>query len=311
MAAHVVAVDIGGTKTVAAVTAADARVVNSVTASTPGAEGADAVIANVVALVRSLGGAPMLGIGVGTAGVVDTTTGAIISATDTLSGWAGTQLAARLRTGLQDLLVPEPVIRVQNDVDAHAWGEYRYGAAAGASSALVVAVGTGIGAGMIVDGRPWRGAHHVAGEIAHIPTPGAEGLRCPCGREGHLEALGSGLGIQRRYQALGGTGAGSARDIATRAASGDAVSRQAITDAAAAVGRGLAGAATLMDPGLIVVTGGVPDIGEAWWQPMRAAYRAEAIDALAEVPIVPGALGGLAPLRGAAAAVWDRIGDNS
>ena len=101
-------------------------------------------------------------------------------------------------------LAPSAVVHVQNDVDAHALGELRHGAAVGARSALVVAVGTGVGAGIIVDGRALRGARHVAGEIGHVPTPGAEHLLCPCGRRGHLEAIGSGVGMHRHYLSLGG-----------------------------------------------------------------------------------------------------------
>ncbi|WP_136046145.1 ROK family protein, partial [Microbacterium sp. K41] len=92
----------------------------------------------------------------------------------------------------------------------------------GAASALIVAVGTGVGAGLILDGRAARGAHHVAGEIAHLPTPGAEHLRCPCGRRGHLEAIGSGIGMHRHFLSLGGDPTiRDARGVATAAAAGD------------------------------------------------------------------------------------------
>jgi glucokinase len=94
------------------------------------------------------------------------------------------------------------------------------------------------------------------------------------------------------------------RGVAAAAAAGDAVAARAIADSADAVGRALAGAAALIDPELIVITGGVPQIGDAWWQPMLAAYRAEAIDALQNTPILPGGLGDDAPLRGAAASAW-------
>jgi len=198
----VIAVDIGGTKTVVALADRDAHVIDAVTAPTPAAEGPDAVIGTVARLAREVvartGSVSVRGAGVGTAGVVDTATGTIISATDTFAEWPGTPVAALLRRALGALLAPEAVVFVQNDVDAHAQGQGAFGAAAGAASALVVAVGTGIGAGILLDGRPLRGAHGVAGELAHVPVPGAEGLRCPCGRPGHLEALGSGVGMHRR-----------------------------------------------------------------------------------------------------------------
>ena len=303
----VLAVDIGGTKTAAALADRHDRLLRTEVASTPAAEGPSAVVATVVALAQRLlagTGLRLSGVGIGTAGVVDAGSGMIVSATDTFADWPGTPLAALVRAGLGVQLIPDAPVAVQNDVDAHAAGEYLHGAAAGASSALVVAVGTGVGAGLVVRDRVVRGAHHVAGEIAHLPVPGAAHLRCPCGRLGHLEAIGSGIGMHRHFLTLGGApDIVDARGIAAAAAA-DPIARRALDESAAAVGRALAGAATLLDPERIVVTGGVPNIGEDWWNPMRAAFRSEAIDALQSMPILPGALGDDAPLRGAAASAW-------
>lgn len=307
MADAVAAVDIGGTKTTVALVDPRGEIVERATASTPGRVGGAAIVDLVAALTTSLldrHGASLRGVGVGTAGVVDTSTGTIVSATDTLRGWIGMPLRSTLRAALGAYLEASAPISVQNDVDAHALGEYRFGAGREASSLLTVAVGTGVGGGIVLDGRSWNGGHHVAGEIAHMPTPGAEHLRCPCGRMGHLEAIGGGLGLVRHYRWLGGDSAVTdARAVAARAAD-DLIAERAIADAGAAVGRALAGAATLLDPEVIVVTGGVADIGPVWWHPMEAAFRASVIDALASVPVRPGALGADAPLRGAAASAW-------
>ncbi|WP_091228194.1 ROK family protein [Microbacterium sp. 3J1] len=304
----VLAVDIGGTKTAAALADRDDVLLRIETAATPASEGPAAVIATVAVLADRLLGTVDLrlsGVGIGTAGVVDAGTGTIVSATDTFADWPRTPVAALVREALGDLLLPGAPVVVQNDVDAHAAGEYRHGAAAGSDSALVVAVGTGVGAGLILAGDAVRGAHHVAGEIAHLPTPGADHLRCPCGRIGHLEAIGSGIGMHAHFRSLGGdAGIRDARGVAGAAASGDPIAQRALTESAAAVGRALAGAATILDPQRIVVTGGVPNIGDAWWRPMRDAFHAEAIDALQSTPILPGTLGDDAPLRGAAASAW-------
>ncbi|MCC2031490.1 ROK family protein [Microbacterium allomyrinae] len=309
----VIAVDIGGTKTAVAVIDRDERIIDTLVAPTPGPDGPDAIIGTVVGLVSALAGRSdddIRALGVGTAGVVDVGCGAIVSATDTLANWAGTPLAARLREELAGVIGVNGLVHVQNDVDAHALGELRRGAAVGARSALVVAVGTGVGAGIILGGAPLRGARHVAGEIAHIPTPGAEHLRCPCGRAGHLEALGSGIGMHRHYLSLGGSPAvADARGIAALALDGDPIAGRALEDSAAAVGRALAAAVTLIDPERVVVTGGVAQIGDVWWQPMERTFRAEVIDALDDVPIVPGVLGGRAPLIGAAASAWELVGE--
>ncbi|WP_314425659.1 ROK family protein [uncultured Microbacterium sp.] len=304
----VLAVDIGGTKTSAALADRDDVLLRTETAPTRAAEGPAAVVSTVVGLARRLlDGSParLSGVGIGAAGVVNAVTGTIVSATDTFADWPGTPVARLVREALGELLSPGAPVVVQNDVDAHAEGEHRHGAAAGADSVLVVAVGTGVGAGLILDGRAVRGAHHVAGEIAHLPTPGAEHLRCPCGRTGHLEAIGSGIGLHAHFRWLGGDPLiVDARGVAAAAAHGDPIARRALGDSAAAVGRALAGAATIFDPERIVITGGVPKIGDAWWLPMRRAFAADAIDALQPTPILPGVLGDDAPLRGAAASAW-------
>lgn len=304
----VLAVDIGGTKTAAALADRHDTLLRTEVATTPAAEGPTAVVATVVALAERLlsgTGLRLSGVGIGAAGVVDAGSGTIVSATDTFADWPGTPLAALVRAGLGAHLITDAPVRVQNDVDAHAAGECRHGAAAGAASALIVAVGTGVGAGLILGDDAVRGAHHVAGEIAHLPVPGAAHLRCPCGRPGHLEAIGSGIGMHRHFLSLGGDpGITDARGIAAESVAGDPIARRAIGESAAAVGRAIAGAATILDPERIVVTGGVPNIGEAWWRPMRDAFHAEAIDALQSTPILPGTLGDDAPLRGAAASVW-------
>lgn len=312
----VLAVDIGGTKTTVGVADVHDVILDQVTGATPGSAGPTAIIDTVLTLSATLlsrmPDASLCGVGIGTAGVVDVGSGSIVSSTDTLAGWAGTRIADAIRLGLGDRLPAEAVVRVQNDVDAHAAGEYRHGAAMGAGSVLVVGVGTGVGAGIIVGGHALRGAHHVAGEIAHVPTPGAEHLICPCGRRGHLEAIGSGIGLYRHYLWLGGDPKEThARGVAARAASGDTLATRAIQDSAAAVGRAIAAAATMLDPERVVITGGVPNIGDTWWAPMDAAFRAEVIDALQQVPLVAGTLGDDAPLRGASASAWAAMKGNS
>lgn len=313
MTEAVFAVDVGGTKTTVALADRDDVVLDAMTVPTPAAEGPEAVVRAIRDLADALvtrsdpDTLDIRGLGVATAGVVDVTAGAVVSSTDTFARWTGTPLADRLREAFGALLPRGAPIHVQNDVDAHALGEFRHGAASGTRSALVVAVGTGVGAGVVLDGVVLRGAHHVAGEIAHLPVPGAEHLRCPCGRTGHLEAIGSGVGMHRHYLSLGGDPvAADARGMVARSRAGDPIARRALVESAAAVGRGIAAAVTLLDPERVVVTGGVAQIGEDWWTPMTAAFTAEVIDALLGVVIAPGELAADAPLRGAAASIWEK-----
>jgi glucokinase len=320
----VVGVDLGGTKTAAATVAADGTLGPVRAVPTPAAGGPDAVLDAVAGVVREVvaalpGAARLRGLGVGTAGVVDVGRGVIVSATDTLPGWPGTDVASGLRRRLADLAVLAPEgppgdgtalpVFVENDVDAHAAGEVWLGAATGARSALLVAVGTGVGAAVVLDGRPLRGAHHVAGELGHMPVPGAELLRCPCGRTGHLEAIGAGPAIHRRYLALGGDAASpDTRDVVARAAAGDELATSVVRDAAEAVGRAVAGVVTVLDPEVVVVGGGLAGAGDLWWSALEDALRAEVVDVLADLPLRRAALGNEAAIVGAARGAWSRVG---
>lgn len=308
----VLAVDIGGTKTAAALVARESIVSPVHTIPTPGSDGPEAILRAVRELAHQLltnaVGLRVRAVGIGAAGVVDVTRGTIISATDTLADWAGTAVAADMTAMLEPILAARAPVHVQNDVDAFAFGELQRGAARGADSAILIAVGTGVGASVIIGGHVMRGARGVAGEIGHLPIAGAAHLMCPCGRPGHLEALGSGIGMHRHYLSLGGDASVcSGHALADLAAQGDAIAVHAITDSAAAVGRAVAGAVCVLDPELVVVSGGVVDAGPVWWDPMERALRAELIDVQSDIVLVRGQLGSVAPLYGAAASAWTMV----
>ncbi|NED55175.1 ROK family protein, partial [Micromonospora aurantiaca] len=180
----VAALDIGGTKTTAALVTAGGEVVGRHTAPTPGRSGAAAVLDTAAGLVEKLrADAPgaVRALGVGSAGVIDSASGLVLSATDVLTGWTGTDLRGDLRRRLG---VPVTVI---NDVHAHALGEARHGAAAGYDTVLYVAVGTGVGASFVLGDTVLAGAHSAAGHAGHQPSPYAGSLACTCGGRGHLE----------------------------------------------------------------------------------------------------------------------------
>ena len=299
----VVGVDLGGTKTVAALVEPDGTRGPAVQAATPAADGPGAVLDVVAALVREAAGeAEIGGVGIGTAGIVNGA-GTVVSATETFSGWVGTDLVAGLRRRL-------PVagrVAVINDVDAHLLGEAWLGAARGHSSALMVAVGTGVGGALLVNGRLWRGARGAAGELGHVPAPGAEGMHCPCGRLGHLEALAAGPGIARAYRAASGTDSDS-RQVFALAGSGDPTATEVVRAAAAGLGRAVAGLVTTFDPGCVVVGGGVAEAGGPWWPTVVESCRHELVDAFADLPLQRAELGAGAEVLGAAREVFEHEG---
>ena len=302
---YAVGVDLGGTKTAAGVVSAEGSLLFAETAATPSAEGARAVVRSVSALVRGLlrravaEGISVSGLGVGSAGVIDAEAGVVVSATDVIPGWAGTRLASELaeRTGLPTSAV--------NDVHAHALGEAWGGAAAGASSSLLLAFGTGVGGSFVAGGRPLLGHRWVAGHAGHIPSPYAydDGapLACVCGGAGHVEAIASGPALREAYVRSGGSSlAKDARAVADLARAGDPLAARAVAVAARAAGQAAGGLANVLDPEVVIVTGGLAAAGALWWDAMESAFRAELMPPLAELPLRRAALGPVAAVVGAA-----------
>ncbi|SCF05307.1 glucokinase [Micromonospora viridifaciens] len=300
----VAALDIGGTKTTAAIVTRQGEVVERVTAATPGKAGASAVIhtaADLVNRLRASSAAPVRALGVGSAGVIDRRSGQVLSATDVLTGWAGTDLRGRLQ---QLLGLPVTVI---NDVHAHALGEARHGVAAGCETLLFIAVGTGIGGSFVIGDAVLAGAHSVAGHAGHQPSPYAGSLPCTCGGRGHLEAIASGPGLADEYGRRSGQPVDDLRSVAVLARRGDQTAQEVILLGGAAVGSAVGGLVNMLDPDAVVIGGGVPGVGELWWRALRDAVQREVLPGLDDVPVLASALGAEAPLLGAASLAWESL----
>lgn len=290
------AVDIGGTKIAAAAVDADGAVSRLRTVGTPAGAGPDAVLQAVRDLVGDLRGVRALG--VGCAGVVHPATGDVISATDTIAGWAGTSLRGELsdRLGLP--------VAVVNDVHAHAVGESWHGAGASAGSMLLVTAGTGIGGAWTVAGQLVVGAKGAAGHVGHVPVAAATGRRCTCGAEGHVEAVASGPAMTAEYGRRSGTPVSALSEVVTAAEAGDEDAIGVLARGGAALGSAVGGVVNVLDPDLVVIGGGVAAGGAHWWSALRAAATAELLPATRGVRIVPSVLGGRAALLGAARLAW-------
>ncbi|MGS2616418.1 ROK family protein [Micromonospora sp. LZ34] len=286
-----VGVDIGGTKTVAALVTPAGEVVRRAEGQTPAGLGPAAVLDAAARLAGPLlEAAGAATVGIGSAGTIDPATGAVRYATDSLPGWRGTRIADGLRARLGR------EVRVENDVNAAALGEAWTGAGCGRGHLLLVAVGTGLGAGIVRTGRIEHGARGAAGEVAHLPAPAAQRLRCGCGRYGHLEAVASGTGLGAAYRLATGA-AVTGREVAARAIAGDPAAAEVVSGAGEALGRALAGLVALLDPEAVVLAGGA---GAVLLPAATAAYRGELLPAWADVPLLPAALGQDAVAVGAA-----------
>lgn len=311
-----IGIDVGGTKVLGvAVDPADpGRVLHERRVPTPpGGDGLVDVLAEVAQELGDLAGG-MDAIGVGVPGLVDAD--GVLRAGAHLQRVANLPLAAdlRARTGLP--------IAVDNDANGHTVAEHRGGAAAGVEHAIVVTLGTGIGAGLIVDGTLVRGSHGFAGEPGHMVVD-PNGPPCPCGQRGCWEQFASGNGLARlaRSAALGGR-----LEAAVEAAGGDPelvrgehvteTARQGDEDALAVldeladwVAVGLANLVNLLDPELIVIGGGL--IGAADLVLPRAQARThERVLAGGRrpiVPVVPAVLGERAGAMGVALLAADLL----
>lgn len=297
----VAALDIGGTKTTAALVTASGEVVGRHSAPTPGRSGAAAVLDTAAGLVEKLrADAPgvVRALGVGSAGVIDSGSGLVLSATDVLTGWTGTDLRGDLGRRLG---VPVTVV---NDVHAHALGEARHGVAAGYDTVLYVAVGTGVGASFVLGDTVLAGAHSAAGHAGHQPSAYAGTLPCTCGGRGHLEAIAAGPALTAEYVRRTGRPVADLRAVAALAADGDETARDVVRLGGTAVGSAVGGLVNVLDPAAVVIGGGVTGLGEPWWRALRDAVPAETLPALAGVPVLASTLGPDAPLLGAASLAW-------
>lgn len=309
---YVCAVDIGGTKIASAVMEYPAdgsrpRAVYSAEVPTAAQEGGEAVYARIEAAIReALASDPsreVVGVGVASAGVVDPKTGSIAYANEIMPGWSGIELGPRLRTAL------DMPVAVVGDVQAHALGEAHWGIGRDRYSVLCLGIGTGIGGAYVEDGRVMRGFHGAAGHMGHIESTAAAGIDCACGRSGHLESVASGTSIGRMFDERFGRVDESrptvGRDVNDLCLAGDERAVSVIHDAGFALGASLGSLANILDPEVIVLSGGVIHQGpdwrsETWKESVAEGYASQALDPLLDTPILIGELEGEAPLIGAA-----------
>jgi glucokinase len=313
----VIGVDIGGTNLVVGVVPlSGGRPLAIASRPTRGERGADAAVEDIGAMAESVvtealsrhGGSRdrIAGVGVGCPGPLDLTRGRIID-TPNLD-WPDYPIRERIsaRLGLRATL--------DNDANCATYGEWWQGAARGARHAAGITLGTGIGGGLILDGRLVHGANGGAGELGHT-TIDFDGRPCACGNRGCLEAYASGTSIAAR--AREGIEAGAESEIArlvdgdlSRVTAltvydalllGDGHARAVMLETAELLGAGLANLVNLFNPEVIVVMGGVTKAGEHLFGPLRAAVARRAFRADVDVcRIVPGELAGAAGVVGAA-----------
>lgn len=301
---YVAAMDVGGTSITSALLPRTGRPLRARRHPTSREEGPTAVLQRVLGLADELVargadayGVPPLALGLASLGLVDSGAGTVVFAANV--GWRDLPLRAMLadRLGLP--------VTVVHDVGAGGVAEGRLGAGRGCADFLFVAVGTGIGGAIVLDGRPYRGRRSTAGEIGHLVVR-PEGHRCGCGGHGCLETVSSASAVARRYAERGGDPRASAADVCA-AVGTDSRASAVWTEAVDGLADGLAAYAMLMDPDRIIVGGGLALAGEALFRPLRSAVARRST--LTRPPkVVRARLGDRAGLLGAGLLAWDHVG---
>lgn len=319
---HIVGIDLGGTNIVAGCVAEDGTSIHGVHSVPTGAEGGpDAVVQRIIAVAREsiadtrsqVAGAEIIGLGVGAPGPLDTRSG-IVLLTPNL-GWVNMPLRQRLQdgVGLRTAL--------DNDANCAVLGEWWMGAARGTRHALGLTIGTGIGGGIIIDGRLYHGASDIAGEIGHM-TIDANGRRCKCGNYGCVEAYASGPNIALRaveaiesgsVSSLSSYVGGDLRQITAQtvyqaAQAGDELALEVVKDTAKFLGAAVGSLINIFNPEAVVIVGGVTLAGENLFEPLRREVSRRAFKPAVQVcRIVPGELTGVAGVYGAARAFQEQV----
>lgn len=321
MASHraVLAVDLGGTRMRGALVSESGEVLARDAIPTQAAKGEPAAMKRLAGLLRRLMGevpeAEPVGIGVALASPVDPETGLVFNPPN-LPTWHGTTPAADLagHLGLSSW--------VHNDASLAALGEYVYGIGAGTRSLVMITLGTGVGGGLIVNGRVYGGHRGFAGEIGHLVVDSA-GPQCPCGGRGCLEMMVSGTAMARIARERLAAGERSlvrklvrgdlekvrAETLVKAEERGDPLAGEVLRGAADYMGIGVATLRSVLDPELIIIGGGVSRNLHLFFPRLVASAKAHAMDVnKASCPVVPTVLGDDAGLLGAAALAWEGLG---
>ena len=304
----VLALDVGGTKLAAGVVDDLGAVHSFLVTPTRTEEGPEQALERLFELGReAVAASPVawddvVAVGIGCGGPLDARRGVLL-APPHLPGWRDVPV-----TAMAERVYARPAV-LENDATAAAAGEHRYGAGVGTSNMVYLTISTGVGGGVVVDGRLYRGATGNGGELGHV-TVDWNGRPCKgCGRRGCLEAYVSGTSIAERAREAG-LAEPAAADVASAARAGDPAAQAVWDETVRALACGLTSIVNLFEPELVVLGGGVTGSGEQLLGPVRERVRADAMKpAGGAADIVLAALGDHVGVVGAAAIVYDRAAE--
>lgn len=279
-----IGIDIGGTKVAGGVVSADGKIISRLRRDTPHRSTSPGVVEDVIVgvveeLMSELDPDRVAAIGIGAAGFVAADRATVVFAPHL--SWRDEPLRDRLRRR-----ITKPVF-IDNDANAAAWAEWRFGAARAQSHLVMITLGTGIGGGLLIDGHILRGRYGIAGEFGHMQVV-PDGHRCECGNRGCWEQYASGNALVREARAMVSARSPIAMDMIARidgdpnrltgplvteaARAGDRMATELLTEVGTWLGVGIADLAAAFDPGIFVVGGGVSAAGDLLLEPARQAF---------------------------------------
>jgi len=279
---HVLAADVGGTNTRMAVVNEDGDILTLLKKSTHCKEGREEMIKFIVSFAgetiekSKLSKEEICGMGIGFPGPLNAETGTIFNPPN-LNGWDSVPLRDILE---KELRVP---VAIENDANAAALGEWWRGAGSGTNSLFCITLGTGVGGGIIIDGKVWHGASSIAGEIGHT-TVMRDGIKCACGNIGCLEAYACSGGILKRVNdALLKEGDNDSlqpltnlKQVDQMVMQGNEIVLDVIKETGVILGIAIANIANLLNPEMIVLFGGVTNLGEHLVVPLKEEVKRRA-----------------------------------
>ncbi|KPV44962.1 hypothetical protein AN477_04845 [Alicyclobacillus ferrooxydans] len=294
---YTVGIDVGGTKIATAVVDADGQIIESADVLTKAEQGPEAVLDRIVntveAVLSSSGVSSVIGVGIGAPGPLNPREGMVYSPPN-LPGWDRIPLQAEMQRRLH-----LPTF-LDNDANAAALAELRFGAGSGYRDMVYLTISTGIGGGVILDGKIRQGASGCAAEVGHHIIA-LDGPLCRCGNRGCLEVLASGTAIARMAEERLGAQL-NASAVARLAAQGDSGARAILDDVYRYLGVGLVNVVNMFDPSVIVIGGGVAQIGEPLFEALQQSIDQNHFrsNAFSRVRVLPAQLGTRAGVIGAA-----------
>ena len=306
-----IGIDVGGTNVKIALVDGEGKIIYSNSVPTYAQMGYEYTVNNIKQAIKDLmketntEAKDIQGIGFDFPGQVDCKTG-VVKLAPNIPGWVNVPIAQMIE---DEFHIPT---RIDNDVRCAALGELKFGAGRGCENFVCITVGTGIGSGLVINGKVVRGAANAAGELGHIKLQMEDGPLCGCGDSGCLEAFASGPSIvamaqeylkggkSAKFRELAGDGEITPYIVAKAAEAGDPVAKRIFEKMGYYIGMGLTSVINLLNPEKIIIGGGVAECGELLLEPIRRTINERAMKVQREaVEIVPAELGNSAGVIGA------------